>query len=155
MAEDKDVKPHESGLPGVLGTVDCLISRVESFAQVPQAMLGAVGITEMGPIGVLVVISIAFFVGCMFVDPIVVILVLVPIFVPVVDAAGRDRLGDATLRLRHLHGDRDIQTALSRSRQRDATLRVHVAGVRRLVDLFPADRPVPARPRVQIGVGVR
>lgn len=65
-------------------------SWVISFAQIPQAMLGAVGITEMGPTGVLVVISIAFFVGCMFVDPIVVILVLVPIFAPVVNAVGLD-----------------------------------------------------------------
>ncbi|MEO1989124.1 MAG: TRAP transporter large permease [Martelella sp.] len=65
-------------------------SWVISFAQVPQAILGAIGITEMGAIGVLFVISIAFFVGCMFVDPIVVILVLVPIFAPVVDAVGLD-----------------------------------------------------------------
>jgi len=65
-------------------------SWIISFAQVPQAMLGAVGITEMGPIGVLVVISIAFFIGCMFVDPIVVILVLVPIFAPVVEGVGLD-----------------------------------------------------------------
>jgi len=65
-------------------------SWVISFAQIPQAMLGAVGITEMGPIGVLFVISIAFFVGCMFVDPIVVILVLVPIFAPVVKSVGLD-----------------------------------------------------------------
>jgi C4-dicarboxylate transporter, DctM subunit len=65
-------------------------SWVISFAQIPQAMLGAVGITEMGPLGVLIVISIAFFIGCMFVDPIVVILVLVPIFAPVVDAVGLD-----------------------------------------------------------------
>ncbi len=61
-----------------------------SFAQVPQAVLGAVGIDQMGPIGILFVISIAFFVGCMFVDPIVVILILVPIFAPVVEAAGID-----------------------------------------------------------------
>jgi TRAP-type C4-dicarboxylate transport system permease large subunit len=39
---------------------------------------------------VLVAISIAFFVGCMFVDPIVVILVLVPIFAPIVESAGID-----------------------------------------------------------------
>ena len=44
----------------------------------------------MGPIGVLFVISIAFFIGCMFVDPIVVILVLVPIFAPVVKSVGLD-----------------------------------------------------------------
>lgn len=61
-----------------------------SFAQVPQEILGAIGIDQMGPIAVLFVISIAFFIGCMFVDPIVVILVLVPIFAPVVNAVGLD-----------------------------------------------------------------
>ncbi len=65
-------------------------SWVISFAQIPQAVLGGIGIDEMGPIGVLFVISIAFFVGCMFVDPIVVILILVPIFAPVVDSVGLD-----------------------------------------------------------------
>jgi C4-dicarboxylate transporter DctM subunit len=65
-------------------------SWVISFAQIPQAVLGGIGIDEMGPIGVLFVISIAFFIGCMFVDPIVVILVLVPIFAPVVESVGLD-----------------------------------------------------------------
>jgi len=65
-------------------------SWVISFAQVPQQILGAIGIAEMGPIGVLFVISIAFFIGCMFVDPIVVILVLVPVFAPVVKSVGLD-----------------------------------------------------------------
>ncbi|MEO0761386.1 MAG: TRAP transporter large permease [Pseudomonadota bacterium] len=65
-------------------------SWIISFAQVPQAILGFVGIDEMGQIGVLFVISIAFFIGCMFVDPIVVILVLVPIFAPVVNSVGLD-----------------------------------------------------------------
>ncbi len=63
---------------------------VLSFAQVPQQILSSIGIYDMGPIGVLFVISIAFFVGCMFVDPIVVILVLVPIFDPVVNSVGLD-----------------------------------------------------------------
>ncbi|KIC21413.1 TRAP transporter large permease [Leisingera sp. ANG-Vp] len=65
-------------------------SWVISFAQVPQQILGAIGIAEMGTIGVLFVISIAFFIGCMFVDPIVVILVLVPVFAPVVKSVGLD-----------------------------------------------------------------
>jgi len=65
-------------------------SWVISFAQVPQQILGAIGISDMGQIGVLFVISIAFFVGCMFVDPIVVILILVPIFTPVVNSVGLD-----------------------------------------------------------------
>lgn len=63
---------------------------VLSYAQVPQELLSMIGIDEMGPYQVLFVISIAFFVGCMFVDPIVVILILVPIFAPVIDAAGLD-----------------------------------------------------------------
>ncbi|MFD2705410.1 TRAP transporter large permease [Salibacterium lacus] len=43
-----------------------------------------------GPIEVLIIVSIFFFVGCMFVDPIVVILVLTPIFLPAANAAGVD-----------------------------------------------------------------
>jgi tripartite ATP-independent transporter DctM subunit len=61
-----------------------------SFAQIPQAILSAVGLETAGPLMVLIAISIAFFVGCMFVDPIVVILVLVPIFAPVVAKTGLD-----------------------------------------------------------------
>jgi len=74
----------------ILVAAGAAFSWIISFAQVPQAVLGAIGIDQMGQIGVLVVISIAFFVGCMFVDPIVVILVLVPIFAPVVNAVGLD-----------------------------------------------------------------
>jgi tripartite ATP-independent transporter DctM subunit len=65
-------------------------SWVISFAQVPQQILAAVGVADMGPKGVLAVISVAFFIGCMFVDPIVVILILVPIFAPVVKSVGLD-----------------------------------------------------------------
>lgn len=65
-------------------------SWIISFAQIPQAILDAVGIGEAGPIGVMIAISIAFFVACMFVDPIVVILVLTPIFTPAIEATGLD-----------------------------------------------------------------
>ncbi len=65
-------------------------SWVISFAQVPQQILSAVGVSDMGPKAVLAVISVAFFIGCMFVDPIVVILILVPIFAPVVQSVGLD-----------------------------------------------------------------
>ncbi|WP_419764440.1 MAG: TRAP transporter large permease [Arcobacter sp.] len=70
---------------------------VLSFAQVPQEILDAIGITSMSSYEVLFVISIAFFVGCMFVDPIVVILVLVPIFAPVVNSVGLDPVLVGTL----------------------------------------------------------
>lgn len=65
-------------------------SWIISFAQIPQAILDSIGIDQMGPLGVLASISIAFFVACMFVDPIVVILVLTPIFAPAIEATGLD-----------------------------------------------------------------
>ncbi len=74
----------------ILVGVGAAFSWVISFAQIPQEILSGIGIDQMGQIGVLFVISVAFFVGCMFVDPIVVILVLVPIFAPVVQSVGLD-----------------------------------------------------------------
>ncbi|WNL39113.1 TRAP transporter large permease [Halomonas sp. PAMB 3264] len=65
-------------------------SWVISFAQIPQAILEAVGVNDAGPTGVLIAICVSFFVACMFVDPIVVILVLTPIFAPAVAATGLD-----------------------------------------------------------------
>lgn len=65
-------------------------SWIISFAQIPQAVLEAVGINEAGPTGVLIAICVAFFIACMFVDPIVVILVLTPIFMPAIAATGLD-----------------------------------------------------------------
>ena len=65
-------------------------SWIISFAQIPQTLLAAFGINEAGPIGVLIAISVAFFIACMFVDPIVVILVLTPIFAPAISASGLD-----------------------------------------------------------------
>ena len=70
---------------------------VLSFAQIPQQLLGAIGIDEMGQIGVLFTIAITFFIGCMFVDPIVVILIFVPIFAPVVASTGLDPVLVGTL----------------------------------------------------------
>ena len=65
-------------------------SWIISFAQIPQAVLGGLGINEAGPTGVLIAIAVAFFIACMFVDPIVVILVLTPIFAPAIAATGLD-----------------------------------------------------------------
>lgn len=62
-----------------------------SFAGIPQAILGPI-IETIGDSQLLVLglIAISFFIGCMFVDPIVVILILTPLFKPAVDAAGLD-----------------------------------------------------------------
>ncbi|MGM0594389.1 MAG: TRAP transporter large permease [Pseudomonadota bacterium] len=65
-------------------------SWIISFAQIPETLIEAFGINDAGPVGVMIAISIAFFVACMFVDPIVVILVLTPIFAPAIAATGLD-----------------------------------------------------------------
>ena len=65
-------------------------SWIISVAQIPQAILEAVGVNDAGPVGVLIAISISFFIACMFVDPIVVILVLTPIFAPAIQSTGLD-----------------------------------------------------------------
>ena len=72
-------------------------SWVLSFAQIPQQVLGGIGLDQAGPVMVLVAIAIAFFVGCMFVDPIVVILVFTPIFAPIVADVGLDPVLVGTL----------------------------------------------------------
>jgi tripartite ATP-independent transporter DctM subunit len=65
-------------------------SWILSYARVPQEIIGAIGLDSAGPITTLIAINIAFFVGCMFVDSLVVILILVPIFAPLVKGAGLD-----------------------------------------------------------------
>ena len=63
-----------------------------SFAQLPNVLVGELlGLgPESGYWPIMASIAVAYFIGCMFVDPIVVILILTPIFHPVAAAAGID-----------------------------------------------------------------
>jgi C4-dicarboxylate transporter, DctM subunit len=72
-------------------------SWVISFGQIPQAIIGGLGLHEAGPVMILIAICIAYFIGCMFVDPIVVILVLTPLFAPLVAISGLDPVLVGTL----------------------------------------------------------
>ncbi|MBP5979658.1 MAG: TRAP transporter large permease [Halomonas sp.] len=74
----------------ILVAVGNSFSWIISFAQIPQAILEVVGVNDAGPTGVLIAICVSFFIACMFVDPIVVILVLTPIFAPAIAATGLD-----------------------------------------------------------------
>lgn len=67
-------------------------SWVISYADIPRVLVSDVlGIgAGSSQTEVLVSVAIATFVGCMFVDPIVVILILTPVFAPVATAAGVD-----------------------------------------------------------------
>ncbi|GAB2542390.1 TRAP transporter large permease [Gracilibacillus alcaliphilus] len=67
-----------------------LFSWVIGYARIPQQISDAVLGTDPSAIYVLIIVSIFFFIGCSFVDPIVVILILTPIFAPAAEAAGVD-----------------------------------------------------------------
>ncbi len=82
----------------ILVAAGAAFSWVISFAQLPSQLIHDVlKLDPADPIRVLVTIAAVFFVGCMFVDPIVVILVLAPIFAPIIDAAGIDPVLAGTL----------------------------------------------------------
>ena len=70
-----------------------------SFADLPRVLVQEY--LHLGPrsghITILLTISVVFFVGCMFVDPIVVILILTPIFHPIAVSAGIDPVLVGTL----------------------------------------------------------
>ncbi|WP_223846202.1 TRAP transporter large permease [Wenzhouxiangella sp. AB-CW3] len=82
----------------ILVAAGMAFSWIISFAQIPGLLLGDVLATAAEhPYRVLVLIAVAYFIGCMFVDPIVVILVLTPIFAPAITAAGLDPVHVGTI----------------------------------------------------------
>ena len=73
-------------------------SWVISFAQIPTEVLGPVlDQVAANPTMLLVTIAVTYFVACMFVDPIVAIFVLTPIFMPAINASGVDPVLVGTL----------------------------------------------------------
>jgi len=82
----------------ILVAAGMAFSWIISYAQIPDMLLGdVVAMAADHPYRVLALIAISYFVGCMFVDPIVVILVLTPIFAPAVSAAGLDPVHVGTI----------------------------------------------------------
>jgi tripartite ATP-independent transporter DctM subunit len=75
----------------ILVAAGAAFSQTLATAGIPEMLLGPV-IDNIGSnqVAALALIAVAFFIGCMFVDPIVVILILVPIFQPLVEAANLD-----------------------------------------------------------------
>ncbi len=82
----------------ILVAAGMAFSWIISYAQIPDALLGdVIAMAADHPYRVLALIAVAYFIGCMFVDPIVVILVLTPIFAPAVTAAGLDPVHVGTI----------------------------------------------------------
>ena len=65
-------------------------SWVITFARVPHMLVSGVFGPDPSPLNVLIVVTIIFFVACMFLDSIPVIIILGPIFAPVAAQAGVD-----------------------------------------------------------------
>ena len=61
-----------------------------SFEMIPQELLGSLDLENASPEFILFVISVAFVIGCMFVDSIVVLLILTPVFMPIINSSGLD-----------------------------------------------------------------
>jgi len=82
----------------ILVAAGAAFSWMISFAQLPSMLLGdlVAGAADQ-PMLVLGIIALAYFLGCMFVDPIVVILILTPIFAPVIQASGVDPVHVGTI----------------------------------------------------------
>jgi len=76
----------------ILIAAGAAFSWIISYAQIPQMVMSGLGLADASKIELLMVISIAFFIGCMFVDSIVVILILVPIFLPEIDRLELDKV---------------------------------------------------------------
>ncbi|MFP4251981.1 MAG: TRAP transporter large permease [Guyparkeria sp.] len=73
-------------------------SWVISLAQIPTDILGPmIDHVAANPTHLLILIAVSYFVACMFVDPIVAIFVLTPIFIPAINASGVDPILVGTL----------------------------------------------------------
>ena len=75
----------------ILVAIGAAFSHTLGTAGIPEKLLGpAIESIGQNQVAALALIAVAFFIGCMFVDPIVVILILVPIFKPLIESANLD-----------------------------------------------------------------
>jgi len=74
----------------ILVAVGAAFSWIISYARVPQLIAEGLLGNDPSVFTILLAVNIIFFIGCMFVEAIVVILILTPIFVPIAAAAGID-----------------------------------------------------------------
>jgi len=79
-----------TGVVFILVGVGQAFSWYISFEQIPQELLAPLDLENASQEYILFVIALSFFIGCMFVDSLVVLLILTPIFMPIIDVAGLD-----------------------------------------------------------------
>lgn len=74
----------------VLVAVGAAFSWIISYARVPQLIAEGLLGSDPSVFAILLTVNVIFFIGCMFVEAVVVILILTPIFVPIATGAGID-----------------------------------------------------------------
>lgn len=74
----------------ILIAAGSLFSWVLSYAKLPQVITGSLLGADPSKLHILIIVTICFFIGCMFVDTMVVIYVVTPIFFPIAMSAGID-----------------------------------------------------------------
>lgn len=74
----------------ILVAAGTALSWVLAYAKLPEVLTSAVLGADPSATYVLFIVAVFFFVGCMFVDPLVVIIIMTPIFYPVAMDAGVD-----------------------------------------------------------------
>jgi tripartite ATP-independent transporter DctM subunit len=79
-----------TGVVFILVGAGQVLSWLISFLRIPQAIMPQIIGTDPTQLQLIIVVVIAYFVACMFVDPIVAIYVLSPIFQPYVQMTGID-----------------------------------------------------------------
>lgn len=79
-----------TGVVFILVGAGQVLSWLISFLRIPQAIMPNIIGTDPSQLQLIIVVVIAYFVACMFVDPIVAIYVLSPIFQPYVEMTGID-----------------------------------------------------------------
>ncbi|MDK9709905.1 TRAP transporter large permease [Acidaminobacter sp.] len=72
----------------ILVAAGSLFSWAISYARIPQIITAAILGVDPSALRILITVTFAYFIGCMFVDSIVVIIILTPIFFPLAMAAG-------------------------------------------------------------------
>lgn len=74
----------------ILVAAGTALSWVLAYAKLPQELTQAIMGSDPSATYVLFIVALFFFIGCMFVDPLVVIIILTPIFFPIASNAGVD-----------------------------------------------------------------
>ncbi len=148
-----------TGVVFILLAMGAVFSWLVGYAKIPDQILPGILGAAPSAIYLMAVISMSYFIACMFVDSIVAIMILSPIFHPMVVANGLDpvligilvtmqaAIGAVSppLRLQHLYGHGRFQAELRQGRQKGLGVFIRFYPECGSGDTLPAHSLVPKR----------